>query len=218
MDISILCSSETHPVNAWLERWIGRWRGSHRIRLLRSKRDLTAGDLLFLVSCGEILQAAERSRFRHVLVLHASDLPRGRGWNPHIWAILAGAENITVTLLEAGDDPDTGPIWAQRQVHVPAHALHDEINRRIFDAETALMDEALELAHRPRPTPQPADVEPTYHRLRRPSDSELDPHKTLAEQFDLMRVADPERYPAFFRLRGHVYKLKLEKMHDEPGN
>lgn len=218
MDISILCSSEAHPVNAWLDRWIGRWRGEHRIRLLRSKRNLTGGDLLFLVSCGEILHAAERSLFRHVLVLHASDLPRGRGWNPHIWAILAGAEEITVTLLEARDEPDTGPIWAQRRVHVPAHALYDEINARIFDAEAALMDEALHLARRPQPTPQPADIERTYYRRRRPSDSELDPHKTLAEQFDLMRVADPERYPAFFRLRGHVYKLNLEKVHDDPGN
>lgn len=218
MDISILCSSPDHPVNAWLEGWIARRREHHDIRLARSARKLTGGDLLFLVSCGELVDAATRARFRHALVLHASDLPRGRGWSPHVWSILEGAETITVTLLAAADEPDTGAIWAQRRIDVPPHALHDEIDRRLFEAELALMDEALSLAADPRPRPQPTDIEPTYRRRRRPADSELDPHDTIAAQFDRMRVADPDRYPAFFRLRGHVYKLRLEKLDHDPGD
>jgi methionyl-tRNA formyltransferase len=34
----------------------------------------------------------------------------------------------------------------------------------------------------------------------------------LAEQFDLQRICDPERYPAFFELHGHRYKLTLDKL------
>ena len=218
MDISILCSSPDHPVNAWLEGWMAREGERHDIHLVRSARELTGGDLLFLVSCGEVVDAATRSRFRHALVLHASDLPRDRGWSPHIWSILEGAEEITVTLLEAADAPDTGAIWSQRRVPIPTHALHDEIEARLFETELALMDEALSLASAPRPRPQPTDIEPTYRRRRRPADSELDPNETIAAQFDRMRVADPDRYPAFFRLRGHVYKLRLEKMDHDPGD
>lgn len=218
VDISILCSSPTHPVNRWLNRWIDRWRSRHRIRLLRTTDELDGGALLFLVSCGEVLDVRARKQFRHVLVLHASDLPRGRGWSPHIWSILDGAETVTVTMLEAAEKLDTGPIWAQRRVAIPKHALHDEIHQRIFDAEIALMDQALTMAWDPRPRPQPTDVEPTYHRLRTPSDSELDPHSTLASQFDMMRVADPDRYPAFFRLHGHIYKITLEKLDHDPGD
>lgn len=215
MKIDILCTSPEHPVNAWLNRWMGKWQDCYEIKLLRSRNKLAGGDLLFLVSCGEILRKKDREEYRHVLVLHASDLPRGRGWNPHIWAILEGAEEITVSLLEAEDKLDTGAIWAQKRIAIPRHALYDEINARLFDAETALMDEALNLVDRPRPKPQPSDIQPTYHRMRQPTDSELDPYKTIAEQLDLLRVADPERYPAFFRLRGHTYKLKLEKIDDD---
>lgn len=215
MKIGILCSSPAHPVNAWLNRWVDKWSDRHDIELVHTKTELSGGDLLFLVSCGEVLRKEDRANYRYVLVLHASDLPRGRGWNPHIWAILEGAEEITVTLLEAEDKPDSGAIWKQKRVAIPRHALYDEINSRLFDAEMALMDEAIDLVDRIRPTPQPDDVEPTYCRLRQPADSELDPNKTIAEQFDQIRVADPERYPAFFRLRGRAYKLKVEKMGDE---
>ena len=35
--------------------------------------------------------------------------------------------------------------------------------------------------------------------------------KSLAELFDRLRVADNERYPAFFTHRGHTYVLKISK-------
>ena len=44
---------------------------------------------------------------------------------------------------------------------------------------------------------------------RRPADSEIDPRQPLAEQFDLMRVVDNERYPAFFTWRGTTYELTI---------
>jgi methionyl-tRNA formyltransferase len=47
---------------------------------------------------------------------------------------------------------------------------------------------------------------------RRPEDSEIDPDKPIREVFDVIRVADPKRYPAFFRLNGHVYAIALKKV------
>lgn len=62
---------------------------------------------------------------------------------------------------------------------------------------------------------QATGVGSTYFRRRTPHDSRVDPHKTIAEQFDLIRVCDPVRFPAFFEFRGNRYKLKLERMNDE---
>ena len=33
---------------------------------------------------------------------------------------------------------------------------------------------------------------------RTPADSEIDPGKSILEQFNLLRIVDSERYPAFF--------------------
>jgi methionyl-tRNA formyltransferase len=214
MNITILCTSASHPVNAHIERWIQGRRAAHQIHLLRSRRDLTGGDLLLLVSCGEIIGPEDRAKFRHTLVLHASDLPKGRGWNPHVWQIIGGATRLTVTLLEAEDKVDTGAIWHQVAVEIDRGALWNEINDALFAAEMRLLDYAVDHLHEIVPRPQCTDVESTYFRLRTPADSRIDPERTIAEQFDLLRVCDPQRYPAFFELRGQRYRITLEKVSD----
>lgn len=218
MKISILCSSPHHPINGALEQWASRNDADHEIRLLRTAADLCSGDFLFLISCSEIVTKEQRSLFDHVLVLHASDLPLGRGWSPHVWEIVRGAEHITVTLLEAEDAVDCGRIWAQKVVSVPRHALHDEINDLLFTAEIELMELAISTRTTIVPRLQSPDIRPTYYPRRTPDDSELSPHKTIAEQFDLMRVCDPVRFPAFFMLHGHKYRLTIEKMDDAPND
>ncbi len=149
------------------------------------------------------------------LVLHASDLPEGRGWSPHIWQIIEGATEITVSLLEAEDRVDTGRIWSQVHFQVPKHILWNEINQRLFDAELALIDFAVKGFSTIEPRQQNANIEPTYYRKRNPEDSRLDPEDTIANQFNKIRVCDPLRFPAFFELHGKRYKLLLEKVDDK---
>ena len=68
------------------------------------------------------------------------------------------------------------------------------------------------LSHWPNVEAQPQEKrDATFYARRTPKDSELNPAKTIAEQFDLLRVADSQRYPAFFYYRGHRYLIKLEK-------
>jgi len=212
MRITILCTSHTHPVNARIETWMA-WRSKdHQVDLVRTRKELTQGEVLFLISCGEIITKKDRDQYGHTFVLHASDLPKGRGWNPHIWAVVNGANEITVTLLEAEDKVDTGAIWGQLVVPIPKHLLWNELNEALFDAEFKLMDMLVDSLGSIQPRAQAEDVEPTYYRLRRPSDSELDPQRSIAEQFDLLRVCDPDRYPAYIQLNGHRYTVKVEKV------
>ena len=49
-----------------------------------------------------------------------------------------------------------------------------------------------------------------YGPKRTPADSQLDPSKSIEEQFDLLRVADSGRYPCFFYLRGRRFVLELK--------
>ena len=188
--------------------------GTHEVTLVHDKSDLPGGDILFLISCSEIVSAAERSAYRAALVLHASDLPHGRGWSPHIWQIIGGADEITISLLEAEDKVDSGRIWKKLRFPVPKDALWNEINARLFDAEIELIDFAVREFGKIQPTAQDPEVEPTYHPRRTPADSRVDPSQSIARQFDKIRVCDPNRFPAFFELHGKKYKLILEKIDD----
>jgi methionyl-tRNA formyltransferase len=209
MKISILCSDERHPIQPRLREWCKCRGDEHQIELVGRSPELSGGDILFLVSCHEIIGASVRDRYAATLAIHASDLPDGRGWSPHIWSILAGARQLTVALFQVDDGVDTGPIWRKQRIDLEGHELFDEINDKLFSSELALMDFAIANLATIEPMPQPTGG--VRHRRRVPEDSRIDPNRSIAEQFNLLRVADPERYPAFFDLAGRCYEIIVRK-------
>jgi methionyl-tRNA formyltransferase len=215
MKISILCTNQLHPVVKRLNEWvISMSAKNHNILLVFDKAELEGGDILFLVSCAQMIDVCYREKYNSALVLHASDLPNRRGWSPHIWSILDGENEITVSLLEASEPVDTGRIWLKTSFLLEGHELLDEINEKLFDAEIFLMTSAVERANTIKPTPQVGDAG-VYMKKRTPKDSEIDPKKSIVEQFDLLRTVDFDRYPAFFYHRGYKYKIKIEKVVNE---
>lgn len=215
MNISVLCSNPEHPVNAYLRLWAEQQGGQHQIEIVQRRSELSGGDILFLVSCSEIVDAKYRSRYSHTLVLHASDLPRGRGWSPHVWEIVGGADSITLSLLEAEDKVDTGRIWLKRYIPIKKTDLWYEVNDKLFQAEVEIMSQAVDSIGEILPYSQSDAVEPVYYGRRTPKDSKLDIAKPIIEQFDLLRMCDPERYPAWFEYQGVKYKVRIEKTDNE---
>jgi methionyl-tRNA formyltransferase len=215
MHISILCSDPAHPVNAALNSW-ATIQTFGTVEILRAASHAQGGDFLFLISCSEIVKPEVRDRYRHTLVIHASDLPHGRGWSPMVWGTLEGRLEFTVSLLEAGDAVDSGDIWTKRQIRFRGHELFDEINAALFAAEIELMNFAVTHEKTIVPAKQ-ADARTKHYRRRTPEDSRLDPDKSLRDQFDLLRVSDSDRFPAFFELRGHRYEVRLSKPKDKNG-
>ncbi len=207
MRISILCSKD-HPIYPRLKQW--RDGSSHNVKLIQWTEDLPGGDILFLISCGELISSKVRDLYTHSLVIHASDLPDYKGWSPHIWQILEGKKEVWVSLLDADLKLDSGDIWEQEKIKFEGHELFDEINDLLFDAEIDLMDFAVQHHILIQPTKQVGMG--SYWRKRTPADSELDVDKTIAEQFNLLRVADPKRYPAFFKMHGFTYEVSIKKV------
>lgn len=215
MKITVLCTNTSHPIINDLKSWTEEMSSKgHIASLVYDKADASGGDILFLVSCSQLIGNTERRNFRAILVLHASDLPLGRGWSPHIWSILGGANQITVSLLEASEPVDSGDIWLKTSFALEGHELLPEINAKLFIAELSLMKRAVEEFETIKPIPQTGDPGPYLNR-RVPADSQLNPNKTIAEQFDLLRIVDAERYPAFIIYRRKKYIIKIEKADNE---
>jgi methionyl-tRNA formyltransferase len=211
MKVTLLCTNSFHPVYHYLKKWCSEYKDIYDIQLLESAKDIKkCGDILFLVSCSEIVNKQTRDLFRYTLVLHASDLPKGRGWSPHIWDIVNGKNELTLSLLNAGDSVDTGDIWKKKKLQLQGTELYDEINHLLFSAEIELITWACENVDICKPKKQDS-AESNYCRQRTPLDSEIDPNKTISKQFNLLRVSDPERFPAFFTLNGKKYKIIIER-------
>ncbi|MGV2989264.1 formyltransferase family protein [Vibrio sp. E150_011] len=214
MKVTILCSDQNHPVYKYLLDWEGYNKEKYQIDLLKSTNEIdSGGDILFLVSCSEIINKKIREKFNYTLVLHASDLPNGRGWSPHIWEVLGGKSELTLSLLNAEDEVDTGDIWQKKTIPLNGLELFDEINHKLFEAELELLDWACENIFNATSKKQ-SEVRGSYYRKRTPADSQLDINSSIQSQFNMLRVSDPDRYPAFITVHGQKYKLVLEKLDD----
>jgi len=183
---------------------------------LRNAEDLpVANDIAFLLSCKRKVPARLLSRSRHTVVVHASDLPMGKGMSPMTWQILEGRNVIPVTLFEAVEAIDAGPIYLKDSVQFRGVELLAELQAalgaKIIEMCIRFAEDVQALTARGEP-----QVGPESRYIRRtPEDSRLDPNRTIAEQFDLLRVVDNERYPAFFDHRGRRYILRIEAAADD---
>ncbi len=212
LKVFIVISDNKHPVYSTVNEWALK-QETAAITLVNSVSELTEkGDFLFLVSCSELVKLNVREKFNHTLVLHASDLPNGRGWSPHIWQILKGANVISLSFLEAEDNVDSGRIWLKKKIILNGTELFDEINHKLFNAEIELINEAITNYKNIKPSKQSTELGSTYYRKRTPEDSQIDINKSIASQMNLLRVCDNDRFPAYFEINGQKYAIKLEKV------
>ena len=202
--------------SSWLNDYLPQliealWQRGHALRWIHTPNELRPGDVCLLLSCGRLLSSEQLAFHRHNLVVHESALPEGQGWSPMTWQILEGASSIPITLFEATAALDAGPIYLQQQIALQGHELMEEW--RVLQAQATL---ALCLAWFVRyqevvNAVQPQHGEASHYRRRQPADSQLDPERSLAEQFNLLRVVDNQRYPAFFEIESECYNIYIKR-------
>ena len=207
--VSVLVDNESwilpyaNRLVAWCEQ-----NGFHAT-LVRDQEMLKPSDICFLLGCVKIVTQKNLQKSKRNLVVHESDLPRGKGFAPVAWQILEGKQKIPVCLIDASEKVDGGNIWLKKFILLEGHELHDEWRSMQGELTVSLCQEFLETYESLKPQQQVGE-ESSYPR-RRPSDSELNVEKSIAEQFELMRIVDNDHYPAFFYFRGKKFKLEISE-------
>lgn len=184
----------------------------HEVCEVHRVSEIPEGDFAFFLGCGQIVSPPILERNCHNLVVHESDLPRGRGWSPLTWQILEGKNEIPIVLFEAQPAVDSGKIYLRDVLHFKGFELVEDLRRAQAAASIRM---CLEFVRR-----YPAIVaeghvqegEATYFPRRGTEDSRLDVEKPLRDLFPLLRVADNKRYPAFFELNGYRYVLAVQRV------
>ena len=207
--ISIVTDADT-----WMNEYVPEMRvlletQGHAVQWVHDPAEIQPGDLAFLLSLSRIIKPATLRRNAHNLVAHASALPHGRGMSPLTWQVLEGKSRIPVSLIEAGEAVDSGDIYDSASLDLNGTELISEMQRAMAAVIVRLCCAFAErypfcLADR-----QAQHGEPHFYRRRKLEDSRLDPDKTIREQFNLLRVADPERYPAFFEIGGRRFNVRI---------
>jgi methionyl-tRNA formyltransferase len=177
--------------------------------LLHDHEAVRSGDILFILSCEKILKKHTLDKNKLNLVVHGSDLPKGRGWSPMTWEVLEGKNRFCLSLIEAAEKVDSGNVIEKTFFELKGYELNEEM-KTIQGKEINKLIIGF-LKKYPSFSSSPQVGEPSYYPRRTPRDSELDINKTLKDQFNLFRVVDNEKFPAFFHYMGHRYILKIER-------
>ncbi len=188
-------------------------RLGHDVFLVHTISEVQEGDLAFFLSCEKIIKKDIRDRNILSLVVHSSDLPKGKGWSPMTWTILEGKNKITNTLFEAVDSVDAGKVYLKNEITLEGHELLEEIHQKQGEKINEIIMEFLQQYPSIHSVKQQG--EESFYKKRKPGDSELDIDKTIKEQFNLLRVVDNEKYPAFFDHKGYRYIVKIEKSNEK---
>lgn len=166
-------------------------------------------DITFFLSCAEYVTQETREKSKFNIVIHASDLPEGKGMSPTTWKILEGKSTIPVTLFEVADKIDAGDYYLKDAFDLDGTELIEEWQEKLYICIERMALIFIEKLNDLKPIAQQG--ESSVYRRRTPEDSELDIHKSLESQFNLLRVCDNEQYPAFFMHNGKKYIIKIFK-------
>lgn len=183
----------------------------YNVNWLHDVNFIEQGEVVFFLGCGQIVPSGILEKNKHNLVVHESDLPWGKGWSPLTWQILEGKNDIPIVLFEAAEKVDSGVIYLKETMHFTGTELVEELRATQADTTFKLCLEFIDNYPDIIDKAVSQEGESSYYRRRTPEDSRLDPDKTIREQFDLLRVVDNKRYPAFFELNGEQYLLKVLK-------
>ncbi len=182
---------------------------NYKIRFIYSARKLKKGDILFIIATNKILKEKSLSLHNLNLNIHPSKLPQGRGSAAVSWNILDNKSYFYITLHEAKKKIDSGKIYIQEKVKVKSFELNVDIRKRQAIKTIQIIKKFLKNRKKIKPRDQKGKV--TFLKKRQPKDSLLDINKSLKSQFNLLRVVDNNRYPAFFYNRKTKYILKIFK-------
>ncbi|MDD5571195.1 MAG: formyltransferase family protein [Bacteroidales bacterium] len=185
-------------------------QAKHKVIILHSHNEVKRGDILCLLSCEKIFTKLHLNK--HNLIVHGSDLPKGKGLSPLTWQVLEGKSKIPVTLFEATKKVDSGDVYYQEYILLNGTELIDELRQLLGNNIIKLIQKFVKSYPNIKGIPQTGKS--TYYKKRKPEDSKLDIHKSISKQFNLLRVVDNERYPAFFEHRGIKYKIKINKFEE----
>jgi len=200
--------------DSWIHPWVKALKGQfeamgHSVSYVASANDIENGDIAFLLGCIKLVPADTLYKNKFNMVVHPSDLPAGKGFSPIAWQVLEGKREIPIVMFDAVPEVDAGNIYMRDVIRLDGTELNEEIKHKQGISTFLMCIKFVEQYNKLLPDAQSGNE--SFYKRRTKKDSQLDPEKTIAEQFDLFRIVDNDRYPAFFYLNNVKYTLHIFK-------
>ena len=175
-----------------------------------NSKDVSNEDICFILSCTKILKKDFLDNHKHNIVVHASDLPKGKGFTPMKWQVLEGKNDIPLTLFEAVEACDAGPYYFKDVIHFEGFEMLGEMQEIMGNKIIEMCCQFVQHCDEYEPIEQAG--ESTYYRRFCKDDDFLDINMSIKDAFLRFRIADFERFPLYFDNEGHMYSLTVKRI------
>lgn len=200
--------------NSWIIPHIHRFKKSNKdkfdIKIYYNHTNLRKSDINFILSYSKIINTKVLNNFKFNIVIHESKLPLGKGFAPIAWQILEGKNIIYFTAFNANKKIDSGDILLVDKIKLKGNELYSEWRQlqgiKTFEICKKIILNINKLELKKQKGKQ------TFYKKRNSSDSKLNINKSIKNQFNLLRVVDNEKFPAFFVYKGIKYGIKINKI------
>ena len=184
-------------------------KANHDVLYVFNKKDILGGDICFLLSCSNIVDAEYLNKNKNNIVVHASDLPKGKGFSPMQWQILEGKNDIILTLFEAIEAIDAGPYYLKDKIEFNGTELYDELRDKLAQKIIEMCLSFVINYDDLKPKIQIGQA--TIYRKRTKEDDRIDISKCIVEQFNHFRIADNKKFPLWFEYKGEKFSIMINK-------
>jgi len=167
-------------------------------------------DITLIISYYKIIPEKFLLHSKHNLVVHESNLPKGRGFSPLIKQILNGKTKIVITLFECSKNMDEGKFLLKKFFYFKPTLIYDEIKVKQLKSAFFLLDLFLKKYKIKKNIKTYNQTgQPTYYKKIKTSFSELNVNKTIKSQFNKLRTRDNKNFPSYFFYKKRKYIIKI---------
>lgn len=200
--------------NNWFHSYITKNTFKHikkfSFKIEENYKKIKEEDIVFILGYGKLLPERFLKKNKLNLVIHESKLPKDKGGAPIHYQILKNKKKIYISLIKASLKIDSGDVFLVDSVKLNGTELMNEL--RFIQAQARLNIIKKFLKKYPNIKSLRQRGKGNFNRLRNSNDSEININKSIKSQFNLLRICDNERYPAFFKHKNQKFILKIFKV------
>jgi len=203
----------TDKNNNWFNTYISKLKYNlpkkYKYIFIENFRKIKKQDIVFILNYTKILSENFLKINKLNLVVHSSDLPKNRGFSPLYYQVLKNQNIIENCIIEAKKDVDDGNIFLKKKFKLNGTELSKELRSKQANTIIKLIVAFLNKYPNVRSVKQVGKK--SFNKKRTITDNKIDIRKSLKSQFNLLRIVENEKYPAFFYYKKKKYVLKIYK-------
>ena len=208
----IFCTAKSSWINSYLNEFLKDLTKKYQLKIIYSFKDIKKNnDIIFYLGYNKLVDDKYLSLSKINLVVHESDLPKGKGWSPVTWGILGGKTKFTATLFKAIKKIDSGNYFLKKKFIINKNSLLNDIRKEQFIATKFLVNKFLDKYPAILKKEKKQIGKANFLKKRTPKDSEININQSILSQFNHLRTIDEKRYPGWFVLRGKKFKISIGK-------